>query len=47
MLVDVLKSAPCTDCGGTFHTECMDFDHISGEKKGDIRAKILDSLAHF
>lgn len=23
------KQAPCTDCGGTFPAECMDFDHIA------------------
>lgn len=26
------KSAPCMDCGGTFDRECMDFDHVRGEK---------------
>ena len=31
-LVEV-KSKPCQDCGGTFPTCCMDFDHREGEKK--------------
>lgn len=30
-----LKSAPCTDCGGTFDPVCMDFDHRPGEEKID------------
>lgn len=33
--VDELKKAPCTDCGGTFHPVCMDFDHL-GDKTHDI-----------
>ncbi len=31
--VDTLKNAPCMDCGGSFLPECMDFDHVRGEKK--------------
>lgn len=27
------KSAPCMDCGGTFPSVCMDFDHRPGEIK--------------
>ncbi len=23
-----LKDRPCTDCGGSFPVECMDFDHL-------------------
>lgn len=26
------KSAPCLDCGGEFPLECMDLDHVRGEK---------------
>jgi len=26
------KDAPCTDCGGSFPPECMDFDHVRGAK---------------
>lgn len=26
--VNELKSSPCVDCGGTFPTVCMDFDHV-------------------
>jgi hypothetical protein len=26
------KSHPCSDCGGIFPPECMDFDHVRGEK---------------
>jgi hypothetical protein len=28
-----LKARPCADCGGTFPTVCMDFDHRPGEVK--------------
>lgn len=28
-----LKSKPCTDCGASFATCCMDFDHRVGETK--------------
>jgi len=27
------KSKPCMDCGGSFPTECMDFDHRPGTQK--------------
>ena len=27
------KSVPCTDCGGTFIPQAMDFDHVRGEKE--------------
>jgi len=27
-----LKAVPCTDCGGKFPPEAMDFDHVRGEK---------------
>lgn len=26
------KSMPCMDCGYTFPSECMDYDHVRGEK---------------
>ena len=44
-LVDVLKSAPCTDCGGTFHPECMDFDHITGEKIESVSVMVSKSYS--
>lgn len=31
-----VKSHPCTDCGGTFDAEVMDFDHVSGVKSFNI-----------
>jgi hypothetical protein len=33
-----LKANPCMDCGGTFPSECMDFDHVRGEKVKGIGA---------
>lgn len=35
-LVESLKSEPCTDCKKTFPTECMDFDHVAGQKLFNI-----------
>ena len=34
--LDSLKQAPCMDCGVEFPPECMDFDHIKGEKLFNI-----------
>ena len=35
------KSVPCTDCGGTFPTVCMDFDHLPGFEKSYSIATML------
>ena len=32
-VIDLLKAYPCSDCGGTFPPECMDFDHVRGTKR--------------
>ncbi len=34
--VDEIKGVPCADCGGSFPTECMDFDHVRGKKLYNI-----------
>jgi hypothetical protein len=39
--VATLKALPCTDCGGRFPPECMDFDHVVGEKVQDISKMLL------
>lgn len=31
-----LKDAPCTDCGTVLRPEAMDFDHVRGEKLGNV-----------
>jgi len=31
-----LKAAPCADCKRTFPPECMDFDHVRGEKEYNL-----------
>lgn len=36
--IDAAKSVPCKDCGGTFPTYCMDFDHVRGVKILNIGA---------
>lgn len=35
-LLLLLKRRPCVDCGGSFHPFAMDFDHVRGEKLGDV-----------
>jgi hypothetical protein len=38
-----MKARPCIDCGGRFPPECMDFDHVRGEKVADISKMLLRS----
>ena len=54
LLLRQLKSGPCVECGGTFHTAAMDFDHVRGEKLFEIgspvglgvsRARLDDEIA--
>ncbi len=33
-----LKSVPCIDCGNTYNTWQMQFDHVRGEKKFNLGA---------
>lgn len=30
------KSKPCLDCSHSFHPACMDFDHVRGQKIGEV-----------
>ena len=32
-MINMVKSAPCMDCGVSFDPVCMDFDHREGEEK--------------
>jgi hypothetical protein len=34
--INEFKRRPCTDCGGEFPPYLMDFDHVTGDKLGDI-----------
>lgn len=34
--IDRLKGQPCVDCGGTFPSYCMDFDHVRGSKAESV-----------
>lgn len=43
-LLDDLKNQPCADCGGSFPAECMDFDHVSGQKVANVSAMLSFSL---
>jgi hypothetical protein len=40
IMIDELKSAPCSDCHIGFPPECMDFDHINNDKIIDISGAI-------
>lgn len=40
-LVDSLKHAPCTDCGGTFTPIAMDYDHIRFPKIATVSQLIM------
>jgi len=31
-MLNKLKAVPCADCGQRFPPECMDFDHVTGQK---------------
>lgn len=42
-LSDWLKDVPCTDCGGRFPPEAMDFDHVRGEKLANVSQTIFSS----
>ena len=49
-LIAGLKSAPCLDCGGQFHSSQMDFDHVRGQKVSEVpilrsNAAILEEAA--
>jgi len=35
-LINNIKSNPCADCGVSYHTAVMDFDHVRGVKVGNI-----------
>ena len=49
--IEEVKAAPCMDCGGVFPSECMDFDHVRGDKDRDIaqmkslsRRRVVDEI---
>ena len=35
-LLNKLKDVPCKDCGNSFPSYCMDFDHVRGDKFMDL-----------
>ena len=46
-LIDSFKARPCVDCEGRFPPECMDFDHVRGEKLftiGDRSGRALEAI---
>ena len=42
-VVDGLKKAPCLDCGKTFPSCAMDFDHVRGPKAHGGLAHMMDA----
>jgi len=42
---DKLKDKPCKDCHRRFPSECMDWDHVRGQKKGRVSAMVNLSRA--
>jgi hypothetical protein len=45
VLVNKRKDAPCADCGGRFPPECMDFDHVRGEKVLDVSRLLAGAVS--
>jgi hypothetical protein len=41
--IDALKTGPCADCGNVFPPECMDFDHVRGNKAIKVSALVACS----
>lgn len=39
------KNKPCMDCGGSFPAVCMDFDHVRGNKVGNISTMAGQALS--
>lgn len=35
-IIDAAKAVPCMDCGRSYPTHAMDFDHVRGEKSFDV-----------
>ena len=44
-LINSAKSNPCSDCGNSYPTVCMDFDHVNGKKEFSIARAIGDRLS--
>lgn len=44
-LIRALKDRPCAECGRSFPTEAMDFDHVRGRKKFTISGGGKHTLA--
>lgn len=42
-LLNDIKNVPCMDCNQSFPSYCMDFDHVSGEKKFQIGSRSATS----
>lgn len=42
--INLVKEEPCMDCKNTFPPECMDFDHVRGEKRRNLAQSSAMSL---
>jgi hypothetical protein len=43
-LIASWKAGPCEDCGKTFPPECMQFDHVRGDKLFEIGRSVCIAL---
>ena len=43
-LINTLKNKLCADCKGKFPPECMDFDHVRGEKSFNLAIALTHSM---
>jgi hypothetical protein len=45
VLINQIKDVPCADCGLKFHPFLMDFDHVGGDKVGEISIMVANKIA--
>ena len=43
-IIDHFKNQPCLDCHKKFPPECMDFDHVYGEKIMNVSQMLMQSV---
>lgn len=39
--VNTFKTSPCLDCGNTYPSYVMDFDHVRGKKKASVSMAVI------
>lgn len=43
--VNLQKRAPCSDCGGEYPPECMDWDHVRGSKRNNVADLVVRGVS--